>query len=93
MGPAISFCVACTQNTDFGECLLDLLLYAGIILAFFFNVLLTVLLGIIFVHNQLDAPFFFVYVHFYSLHVSGSHVPVIRRNNFINMTSGICYSV
>ena len=30
------------------------------------------------VNNQLDAQFF-VYVYFYSLHVSGSHVPIIRR--------------
>jgi len=32
----------------------------------------------ILVHNQLDAQFF-VYVYFYSLHVSDSHVPIIRR--------------
>jgi len=32
----------------------------------------------IFVNNQLDAQFF-MYVYFYSLHVSGSHVPIIRR--------------
>jgi len=43
-----------------------------------FYVLLNVHLGIIFVNNQLDAQFFF-YVYFYSLHVSGSHVPIIRR--------------
>jgi len=30
------------------------------------------------VNNQLDAQFF-IYVYFYSLHVSGSHVPIIRR--------------
>ena len=30
------------------------------------------------VNNQLDAQFF-MYVYFYSLHVSGSHVPIIRR--------------
>ena len=30
------------------------------------------------VNKQLDAQFF-VYVYFYSLHVSGSHVPIIRR--------------
>ena len=34
--------------------------------------------GIILVNNQLEAQFF-VYVYFYSLHVSGSHVPIIRR--------------
>ena len=46
---------------------------------------------IIFVNNQLDALFFFKYVYFYSLHVSGSHVPIIRRINCINTTSGICH--
>jgi len=34
--------------------------------------------GMILVNNQLDAQFF-MYVYFYSLHVSGSHVPIIRR--------------
>jgi len=58
-----------------------------------FYVLLTVNLGIIFVSNQLDAQFFFTYVYFYSLHVSGSHLPIIRRINCINTTSGICHSV
>jgi len=33
---------------------------------------------VILVNNQLDAQFF-MYVYFYSLHVSGSHVPIIRR--------------
>ena len=47
----------------------------------------------VFVNNQLDAQFFFMYVYFYSLHVSGSHVPIIRRINCINTTFGICYSV
>jgi len=47
-----------------------------------------------FINNQLDAQFFFhIYVYFYSLHVSGSHVPIIRRINCINTTSGICHSV
>ena len=32
----------------------------------------------ILVNKQLDAQFF-MYVYFYSLHVSGSHVPIIRR--------------
>ena len=49
-----------------------------------FYVLLTVHLGVIFVNNQLDAQLFFVYVHLYSLHASGSHVPIIRRINCIN---------
>jgi hypothetical protein len=56
-------------------------------------VLLTVHLDIIFVNNQLDTEFFFIYVYFYSLHVSGSHVPIVRRINCINTTSGICHSV
>jgi len=57
-----------------------------------FYVLLTAHLGVIFVNNQLDAQFFFMYVYFYSLYVSGSHVPIIRKINYIN-TSGICHSV
>jgi hypothetical protein len=55
-------------------------------------VLLTVHLGVIFVNNQLDAHFFFVYIYFYSLHVLGSHVPITRKIHCIN-TSGICHSV
>jgi hypothetical protein len=31
----------------------------------------------LFVNNHLDAQFFFMYVYFYSLRVSGSHVPII----------------
>jgi len=46
----------------------------------------------ILVNNQLDAQFLFIYVYFYSLHVSGSHVPIIRRINCINTTSAICHS-
>jgi len=34
-----------------------------------------------------------MYVYFYSLHVSGNYVPIIRRNNCINATPGICHSV
>jgi len=48
---------------------------------------------IFFVNNQLDAQLFFMYVYFYSLYVLGSYVPIIRRINCINMTSGICRSV
>jgi hypothetical protein len=59
---------------------------------FKFHVLLTVHLGIIFVNNQLDAQLFFMYVYFYSLRVSGSHVPIIRRIKCINTTYGICHS-
>jgi hypothetical protein len=58
-----------------------------------FYVLLTVYLGTALVNNQHDAQFFFMYVNFYSLHVSGSQVPIIRRINCINTTSGICHSV
>jgi hypothetical protein len=59
----------------------------------YFYVLLTVHVGIIFVNNQLDAQLFFMYVCLYSLHVSGSHLPNIRRINCINTTPGICHSV
>jgi hypothetical protein len=45
--------------------------------------------ALIFVNNKLDAQIFFMYVYFYSLHVSGSHVPTIRRINCINTTSGM----
>jgi len=54
------------------------------------QILGSMLQNLIFVNNQLDAQFFFTHVYFYSLHVSGSHVPIIRRINCIN-TSG--YSV
>jgi len=53
-----------------------------------FSVLLTVHLGIMFLNNQLDAQFFFVYAYFYSLHVSDSYVSIIRRINCIHTTSG-----
>jgi hypothetical protein len=43
-----------------------------------FYVLLIVHRGMILVNNQLDTQFF-IYVYFYSLHVSGSHVHIIRR--------------
>ena len=33
----------------------------------------------ILVNNQLGAQFF-IYIYFYSLHVSGNHVPIISRN-------------
>ena len=35
-------------------------------------------ISMILVSNQIDAQFF-VYIYFCSLHVSGSHVPIIRR--------------
>ena len=43
-----------------------------------FYVLLIVHPGFILVNSQLDANFF-MYVYFYSLRVSGSHVSIIRR--------------
>ena len=57
-----------------------------------FCVMLTVHIVITFVNNQLDAQFLFMYVYFYSLDVSDSHMSIIRRFNCINMTSGLCYS-
>jgi hypothetical protein len=36
---------------------------------------------------------FFTYVYFFSVHVSGDRVPIIRRNNCIYATLGTCYSV
>jgi hypothetical protein len=60
----------------------------------YFYVLLNVQhLGIISVNNQLDAQLFAMHVYFYSLHVSGSHVPIIRGINCINTTSGVWYFV
>ena len=47
----------------------------------------------IFANNQLDAQFFFMYIYFYSLHVSGSHVPIIRTINCTNAISGTCHSM
>jgi hypothetical protein len=56
-----------------------------------FYVLLTVLLGIILVNKQHDAQLLFTYVYFYSLHVSSSHVTIIRRINCINTSDmSIC---
>jgi hypothetical protein len=49
--------------------------------------------SLIFVNNQLDGQFFFMYVYFYSLHVSGSHVPIIRRISCINTTFGKSHCV
>ena len=34
--------------------------------------------GMVLLNNRFHAQFF-MYVYFYSLHVSGSHVPIIRR--------------
>jgi hypothetical protein len=51
--------------------------------------IIKVLIRISFTSNQLDAQLFFVCVYFYSLYVSGSHVPIIRRINYINTRSGI----
>jgi hypothetical protein len=73
---------------------IELIVCETVILRFAeFYVLLTVHLGIILVNNQLDARFFFVYVYFSSLHVSSTHVLIIRRINSINTTCDICHSV
>jgi len=45
---------------------------------------------VVLVNDQLDAQFFFVYTYSNSLHVSSTHVLIIRRTNCINTTSGIC---
>jgi len=50
----------------------------GKVLPTLFYVLLTVHPSISLVNNQLDVQLF-MYVYFYSLHVSGSHVPTISR--------------
>ena len=50
------------------------------------------MLNVIFVNNQLDAQFFFIYVYFYSRHVSGTYMSIIRRINCVSTTSGICQS-
>jgi len=39
--------------------------------------------GLIAVNNQPDTQFFYIYVYFYSLHVSDSYVSIIRRINCI----------
>ena len=58
----------------------------------FFHILLTVHFGKIFVNNQLDPQLSFMYVYFYSLHVSGSHVPINSRINALNAElNPICY--
>ena len=36
---------------------------------------------------------FSYYVYFFSLHVSGDYVPIIRRNDCVYATLGTCYSV
>ena len=55
-------------------------------------VLLTVHLVTVSLKKQPDAQFFFMYVYFYSLHVSESYVFIIRRISYINTTSGMCES-
>jgi len=46
----------------------------------------------ILVNDQIDAHFF-LYVYFYSLRVSGSHVSIIRRVNCINVKPGLSLSL
>ena len=48
-------------------------------------------LAVTVVNNQLDAQFF-MYVYFYSLHVSGSHVPIIRRI-IVSMRHLVCVTL
>jgi len=36
---------------------------------------------------------FSIYVYFYSLHVLGNYVPIIRRINCISAMHGICHSL
>ena len=38
-------------------------------------------------------PTFSLYVYFFSLHISRDYVPIIRRNNCIYATLGICHSL
>jgi len=57
-----------------------------------FYILLTVHLGTVLVNNQLDA-FFNVFIYFTSLHVSSNQVPIIRRINRINTSTGMYHSV
>jgi len=45
---------------------------------YFFYVLLTVHPGMILANNQICTQFF-IYVYFYTVHVSGSYVPIIGR--------------
>jgi hypothetical protein len=57
------------------------------------NVLPFVSRNSILVNKELDTQFFFMYVYFYSLHVSDSHVSIIRRISCISTKSGMCQSV
>ena len=61
--------------------------FAGSVLLLFQVVL------IIFVNKPTRGTLFFLYVYFYSLHVSGNHAPIISIINCINATPGICHSV
>ena len=58
-----------------------------------FRVLRTTHSYSLFVNNQLDTQFFFMYFNLYSLRVSDSSVSIIRRINCINKTPGLCHSV
>ena len=37
--------------------------------------------------------YFFQYIYFFSLHVSGNYLPIIRSRNSIYATLGVCHSV
>jgi len=56
-----------------------------------FYVVLTVHPGMVLVNDQHDAQFF-IYVYFYSVHVSGSHVPIIRRI-IVSMRHLVCVTL
>jgi len=55
-----------------------------------FYALLTVHPSIIIVNKKLDAQISFMYVCFYSLHVSGNHVLINSTINCINAIPAIC---
>ena len=44
-------------------------------------------------YSQLSAQLFLVWWYFFSLYISSDYVPIIRRNNCIYVTLGICHSV
>jgi hypothetical protein len=64
-----------SQQSNYNEIIINYTLSLSFCILY---VLSTVHPGMILVNNQIDAQFF-MYVYFYSLHVSGSHVPIIRR--------------
>ena len=57
-----------------------------------FYVLWTVRPGMVLANNQLDTQLL-MYVYFCSLHVSGSYLSIIRRNNCVGTSFGVCHCV